>query len=87
MYRRSSDVFARCECGFEFVCGDTVKPNPDPEANSVIRIPLEDFEPTFLYPYCPKCGAKKIKYTPDVEKLDKDWLKHEYEKYIKERTE
>ena len=56
-YKDDLALYAHCNCGFEYVCSKT-KYAEDKGFSTEI---------SFLYRYCPKCGAKK-KWYNDVPK-------------------
>jgi len=56
-------IYAVCSCGFCYLCYKSAQP---PRV-----LPLEP-DPDKLYPYCPLCGARKIKYYPEVKKIKEE---------------
>lgn len=61
-YFGDAAIYARCECGHYYNCG---RDNQDQEGLwRLIQIP------TIFYPYCPCCGARKKRYSTEIEKVD-----------------
>lgn len=57
-------LYAYCKCGFQYNCSSSTR-NEDGTWSIKQQI-------TFLYPYCPKCGAHKKWYNEEPIKIDKN---------------
>lgn len=60
-YNGDGAIYAHCSCGYEYNCS---------------RVKLDgglgvEFMPSWLHPYCPWCGARKKRYTVDIERRDR----------------
>ena len=62
-YAGDISLYARCKCGYHYACSKN-KRNPDGTWSFEQEI-------SHLYPYCPVCGARKKRYTEEVQKIDK----------------
>lgn len=59
-YSGDGAIYAECKCGHYYNCGKDLR-NED-GSWAMIQIP------TIFYPYCPCCGARKKRYTTEIEK-------------------
>lgn len=61
-YRGDIAIYARCKCGFRYNCSSSIR-NEDGSWSLKQQI-------TFLYRYCPSCGARKKWYNEEPIKLE-----------------
>ena len=65
-YDGDAAIYAECKCGHYYNCGRSLRNEDGSYAFKEI--------PTIFYPYCPCCGARKKRYTPEIEKRSMDML-------------
>ena len=61
-YKGDTALYAHCNCGFEYNCSRT---EYDKEKGFINKI-------TFIYHYCPNCGARKKWYNEVPHKMSKE---------------
>lgn len=60
-YKSDMAIYAKCSCGFAY----PAYKNKEPGSIGT------EIDPEKLYNYCPYCGARKKRYIPEVEKIDR----------------
>lgn len=61
-------IYAECKCGHYYNCSTSIKSD-----KTGYLVFLEQI-PTFFYPYCPCCGARKKRFTSEIEKHPIEYL-------------
>ena len=60
-YQGDTALYAHCKCGFQYNCSSYEK---DEEGYWKSKI-------KYIYPYCPRCGARKKWYNDEPKKFEK----------------
>lgn len=59
-YKGDCAIYAKCSCGFRYGC------DKRENRNGFKNVPA----PERLYNYCPVCGSRKLRYIPEVRKIN-----------------
>ena len=65
-YKDDTAFYAKCnspKCGYHYNCGSYLRDSDSSLLNRQI--------PTLFYPYCPVCGARKLRYNDEPILIDK----------------
>lgn len=62
-YNGDAAIYAECQCGHYYCC--SVEPRDEDGSWTFKQVP------TFFYPYCPCCGARKKYFSKTIEKSTK----------------
>lgn len=62
-YYGDAALYAHCKCGFQYCCSSSTR-NEDGSWSLKQQV-------SFLYRYCPRCGARKKWYNEEPVKMDR----------------